>query len=581
MMALHLKNYLILFLLIPFSNLSAKISLSSNKISYDLINKIVSAEGNVIVKQFQENGNTRELHTSRVEYNQKTGNIKFFGKTEIREPTGEIISADNVEIDKDIKNATIKALVIILKDNSKIKAKDGLKDKNLYILNSASYSPCIKSPCSLPLWDLVADRVTLDSKEKTLTYHNVKLRMKGIPLVFLPYFKHPSFGVKRQSGFLAPIIRSNNDIGFFMGVPYYFVLDRDKDLKLTPFINSKNRGFIASEYRQSFRYGDLKTSSSILAKSKLNKRQWHIDSSFTSYGLNNRNLSIKINRASSVAYKLKYPVDSSQHTMGLLKRKYNESKLLFEAFDKDRFVTADSYIFQTSNRDTAAAIFPHFNCNVIKRDIANGILEFDTDTIYLSRHKKHSSSFNKNLFRSSNRINWNKNIYTEKVIFDFTTGTRTDIQKDKFFPSFSTQASGFLPFINANSIWGPKISVESLKTFRNNKNLKVNEDSVFQNIDDLNFYSINKYGKYGKVEQGEHIEIGIEDSIYNDKRRWLNLFIGRSKNNTVGRFVVKPNDNISIRTRFTGMSPIGKIKTFESGVKVIINNISTEIGHIY
>jgi LPS-assembly protein len=575
----------------------ANISLSSNKVIYDPAGSVITAEGDVVIRQAQSDKGIRELRTDRVEYYQKTGIIKLSGKSRIREPTGEIIAANDVRIDDSFKKAIVKALVIILNDDSRIKAKSGQKNQDIYTLHSASYTPCIETPCSFPLWDLTADRVTYDSNKKTLTYSNVALRMKGIPILFSPYLRHASFGVKRQTGFLAPIISSKNDTGLFVGIPYYVVLARDKDLKLTPFFNSKGRGLASCEYRQSFKNGDFVTSTSILTNSdsvnanKYDKNtRWHVDSTFTSYGLQNKKLLLRVNRASDVTYKSKYPIDGSQQLLPFWKQKYNESKLSLELFDECKFITVDSRVFQTQNKQTAPIILPHVHIKSVKNDVIGGAIEFDSDTTYLTRNEDVSANFRKNFFRSTNEVRWKRTVRADSVILDFIAGTRNDVYKinddDKIFQSASAQASAFVPIVKCAkgnmSIFGPKLSISSFQSFSKRRRLNSNEDSVFQSVNDLNFYKINRNGIYDQVEEGEHLDIGFENSSYNSKRRWLNVFVGNTcrisrhdKSAFVGRISLRPNDTLSFRTRFVGERSADKPKMFESGIMSSIGRIST------
>ena len=613
----HLLKNIILIFIISCSAF-AETSLDAYKISYDSKKDIITAEGDVIISQNISESLKRELYSEKVVYNKKTGDLKFFGDTIIKECTGEIISAKNIEIDDKFKKAIINALIVVLNDNSKVKAKKGTKLDSFYTFDNASYTPCNESSCSAPLWDLLADKVTYDSKKKIFTYYKVKMRLKGVPVFYTPYFKHPGFGVKRQTGFLAPIIRSSKATGFYVGTPYFIVLDKDKDLKLTPFINFKKRGFVSSEYRQTFHNGDLGVTSSILTKSHSEKdhenekkTRWHIDSKFSSYNLNNKRIRWRINRSSDMTYKLKYPVDSyNQSNEAFLQKKYNESNFIFDSFDKNYFLTADSYIFQTPDKDTQPVVMPHLNLNYRAPDCLTGTAEFDSDTISLSRDTEKAPNFSKSFFRSSNKFNWNKEIPINSILFDIKTGARADIYNieksenikktnNKIFPTIENQISAFLPMVSKlghdkRSIWGPKVTFSSIKSFNNRKNFQQNEDSVFHSFDDLNLHSLNRFGLYDKIEDGERISAGIENSIYNSKRRCVNFFIGKSQNiknrdknkNTdsssiVGRFTIKPYENLSFRTRFSGIPFIEKSKMIESGCCCEIKNVSAGIGYIY
>jgi LPS-assembly protein len=612
---------IILSIILLCKSASAEIVLTATKISYDIDTHTIRASGGVVVTQALDDGRIRELHAEEIEYHKNTGIIRFYGDTIIQEPTGEIIAARNVELDKEMKNAIAKALVVILGDASKIKAQEASKNNNIYSFDRATYTPCSETHCSLPLWDLAADKVTYDSKKKSFVYHNVKLRFKGVPIFFLPYFKHPAFGVKRQSGFLAPIIRSNNDTGPFVGVPYFIVLDSDKDLKLTPFLNWKRRGFVAGEYRQALARGDLDLTASILTKSKSDREnidirekrtRWHVDSTFKSCNLENKQFTCRLNRSSDVTYKLKYPVEDGKHLGSLWRHRYNESNISLEFFDKDYFIKTDSLFFQTPDSQTAPIVLPHLNIIKRHKDILNGIVEIEHDTIYLSRKHEKSPNFATNFFRSTSKVSWKKNANVNKVSVDLSTGIRGDIfsagaigdspkRTNKVCPTIENQISGFMPFVSQIpslgqiSIWGPRVTLSSVESFGNRKKIIQNEDSVLYSLDDLNLHALNRIGGFDEIEEGERISAGFENSIYNSKRRWLHFFLGNSqtireagkinkpsgRNSAVGRFIIKPFENISFRTRFVGIPLLGKSKMFESGMKLDIGNFTTDIGYVH
>jgi lipopolysaccharide assembly outer membrane protein LptD (OstA) len=99
---------------------------------------------------------------------------------------------------------------------------------------------------------------------------------------------------------------------------------------------------------------------------------------------------------------------------------------------------------------------------------------------------------------------------------------------------------------------------------------------------------------YDSLEYGERISFGVENSIYDSKRRWLNFFVGKSqnvgrsgknkkddRNSTVGRFLIKPFENISFRTRFTGIPLIEKSKMLETGMSFDIKRMSMGVGYLY
>jgi lipopolysaccharide assembly outer membrane protein LptD (OstA) len=283
-----------------------------------------------------------------------------------------------------------------------------------------------------------------------------------------------------------------------------------------------------------------------------------------------------------------------------------------EFFDKDYFIKNDALFYQTPNGDTAPVVLPHFSLIKRYQNVLNGTVEIENDTTYLSRRQEKAPNFAGDFFRSTSRINWKKNVNIDRVAVDLLTGIRGDIfraasigdsigKTSKMCPTIENQISGFMPFVSRitslgqTSIWGPRVTLSSLESFGSRKKIDHNEDSVLYSFDDLNIHAINRIGGFDEIEEGERISAGLENSIYNSKRRWLHFFVGNSqtireagkkdkpigRNSAVGRFVIKPFENLAFRTRFVGIPVLGKSKMFESGIKFEIGGVSTDVGYVY
>jgi LPS-assembly protein len=192
----------------------------------------------------------------------------------------------------------------------------------------------------------------------------------------------------------------------------------------------------------------------------------------------------------------------------------------------------------------------------------------------------------------------------------FNVGKTTDTEQNphqdiaksahKIFPIFENQVSVSMPLVSRikaidnTVIWGPKVAITSIETSNRRTNFKPNEDSVFSNFSDLNFYALNRFGGYDNIDAGERISMGLEGSSYNSKRRWVNAFIGKStrlgskktaalhgRNATVGRMVLKPLENVALRVRFVGMKPFEKSQLFEAGVNASYKNVFGGVGYFH
>ncbi|MDR2458880.1 MAG: LPS assembly protein LptD [Holosporales bacterium] len=592
-------------------------------VSFDPVSGLITASGDVVITQETDDHRVRELHTDRIEYNKNTGNILLVGNAIVKDYTGDLFSANNIRLDEDFKNAIAEALVFVTRDTIKVKAEMARKDGEVFTFNDASYSPCRETNCKLPLWDLAAETVVYDRKEKKFIYKNVRLRIKGVPVLFTPYLSHPSFDVKRKTGFLPPVIRHCSRNGMFVGIPYYVAIGDDRDLKLLPFLNSKKRGLITSEYRQKFASGDFDISASALSRSKSKTAEdvdkharWHVDSSFHSYNWDRKTLAVRINRSRDVTYKTTYPVDFRRHNSQWLNSTYNDSNAIFETYDRNYFLTTESHIFQTDDKLTAPTVLPHINL-----DCTKGNFTFNSDMMFLTRRNAPSQTLSKRFCRISNKVGWNKSMSLNRFLVEVNSGIRTDIfnvgkttdttqnppqditkSAHKIFPIFENQVSVSMPLVSRSRIgatdntviWGPKVTITSIETSNKRTNFKPNEDSVFSNFSDINFYALNRFGGYDNIDAGERISMGLEGSRYNSKRRWVNAFIGKSarlgskknttlygRNSMVGRVILKPLENIAMRVRFVGFKPFEKSQLFEAGVNASYKNVFGGIGYFH
>jgi len=97
-------------------------------------------------------------------------------------------------------------------------------------------------------WLLKASSIEIDREREQGTGRDVRLELKGIPLLYLPYITFPA-GPSRKSGFLFPTIGTSSRSGFELGVPYYFNLAPNYDAIFEPGVLTR-RGFrFGGEFR--------------------------------------------------------------------------------------------------------------------------------------------------------------------------------------------------------------------------------------------------------------------------------------------------------------------------------------------
>jgi LPS-assembly protein len=112
-------------------------------------------------------------------------------------------------------------------------------------LHSIVYTSC---PGEQPDWQIYARELELKHEEGRGVARGAKLKFKGVPILYAPYFTFP-IDDRRKSGFLYPSFGHSSDIGLQFGVPWYWNIAPNQDATLEPRYFSK-RGFsLNGEYR--------------------------------------------------------------------------------------------------------------------------------------------------------------------------------------------------------------------------------------------------------------------------------------------------------------------------------------------
>ena len=118
-------------------------------------------------------------------------------------------------------------------------------DEDHAIYTQGSFSTCDPSD---RVWEIRSAQMTADQTTGIGRAHDVTLRLKGVPILWLPYMRFP-LNNDRQSGFLYPQMGSSSHSGFYFALPYYFNLAPNYDATVTPRIYSDRGLMLGTEFR--------------------------------------------------------------------------------------------------------------------------------------------------------------------------------------------------------------------------------------------------------------------------------------------------------------------------------------------
>ena len=106
-----------------------------------------------------------------------------------------------------------------------------------------------------PRWDLVADTVTLNVDHYTFLKQAV-LRVKGVPMFYLPVLYYPTKKEDRATGFLIPAYGSSTLRGQSIHNAFFWAINRSQDATFFHDWYSNTGQGVGSEYRYNFGGGD-------------------------------------------------------------------------------------------------------------------------------------------------------------------------------------------------------------------------------------------------------------------------------------------------------------------------------------
>ena len=112
-------------------------------------------------------------------------------------------------------------------------------------LDGVEYTTC---PPGSEDWVMRGNSIVLDTRNGVGTAKGMKLRFKGVPILYAPYISFP-IGDARKSGVLTPEIGSSGRSGNEIRVPYYWNIAPNYDATITPRLLTSRGLQVATEFR--------------------------------------------------------------------------------------------------------------------------------------------------------------------------------------------------------------------------------------------------------------------------------------------------------------------------------------------
>ena len=181
------------------------IIITADKAVYDEASGMLEAEGDV---RFQTLDGVEDIHASRVSYNVNADEGSFY------------------DVNGFLSSASQGGARILTTDNPfYLEGSVVHKTGNAYLVHDGLVTNCALDDM---WWNLKSPKATIRPGDRATIRHGV-LRVKGVPILYMPVFTKSLERLPRHSGFLTPNIGNSSRFGLVFGQAYYWAVNRSYD----------------------------------------------------------------------------------------------------------------------------------------------------------------------------------------------------------------------------------------------------------------------------------------------------------------------------------------------------------------
>ena len=186
------------------------------------------------------------LAAERASYDRNNESLEVAGRVIYRDPEVEIF-AEDARMDTDAEQVFFGSAGFNLPQRPARGSAEqiSIEEQRSVSLSSVFFTTC---PEEQQAWDLRAKELHLDLEEGFGMARGVRLKFKGVPILYTPYFTFP-IDDQRKSGFLTPHFAERDRTGFDVGIPYYLNLAPNYDLTIEPRYMSKRGVQMNGDFR--------------------------------------------------------------------------------------------------------------------------------------------------------------------------------------------------------------------------------------------------------------------------------------------------------------------------------------------
>lgn len=532
-----IRNVLLLIYLLFFSYYAhASILINAQKIKFNKNSNQITAIGDINAKY--EN---KELEADYLLYNKDEKEIEATGNIDLHEPGLYKILADKIWSREDFSlyegeniYAMLDGLNHIQSRNIKYDFSDG------YRFSDAKFTACPicdNTGTKQPLWSFSSKKVFFDINSQNVYYQHAFFNIKDVPIMYFPFFSHPSPFVKKRTGFLPPSFESTSNLGNMVSTPFFINIDDNIDATYTPTIlkdknfhhhletraitDNSTLNLEAGYIRENERLQDSLSSRNLTIDGKDN---WVVNGTLRIKDLHGFQAQYNIKRTSSEAYLQRYITDLSVYE--------NSDFLIYKDLDNGSFFAEIDYGNDVRSSNLTYYRLPHINYSTNKK-YKNIDTNFKLDTDYLIQNgddKRQRISLSETL---SHELPYKKygNFRASAVFrgdsYNPLGSSNSDQNELRLASSYylNYDNSFYRKSILGNEIIKPEVKLSIMPKSVDKSSIST-YDSVSPSLSYTNIYRNNLHSGYDYIDQDSRLSYGLNYLVNNDSYQ-ITSFLGQ------------------------------------------------------
>ena len=607
-----------------------EIFFSADELEVDEGNSTIMASGNVEVIR-----GDLKLTCDRIWYNQEKDTIVAQGNAVLRQEDGSVLYTDEITLSDKMNKAYVDKVKVIMRDQSQIWADSFYKKENDdKRLKNASYTACDMCNGQSPLWRIDARKINYDASGQNINYNDAVLRIKDIPVFYLPFLSHPSPEVKRRSGLLMTSMGSSSYLGQYIQPTYFWNISDQTDMILSPYFTTDKSGIVlGGKYRQYFYNGHIELEGTYL------EDDGEVDESYR-YSKFNRpskrgNLSVdaryEINDYWLAKLDLNYVSDEfylKDLSLAGEDDAWMTSKLSFERFKGRDYASIEGYHYKLTSYDLKASNDKEYRSRMKSMPFVAPFIEYEN----ISDVNEYGAYFKTNISSASVYRDTDEQSQRLSMInswelpyisnygeqYKFAASLKSDLYyvndylyngEDNYdgtvarvFPQLGVEWR--LPLVKATDttrhIIEPVVVAVLAPDGDNDIEKIPNADSADAEFDDANILSLDRYAGYDRNDDGSRISYGFNWSSYGNIMGRTSAFIAQSYqlsgsssfmeavndgdnklSDYVGRIYANPHKYLDLNYRFRLDKDSFELDYSELGARVGTDIFNVYTSYIY